>query len=167
MTHSAAARRPNRSAQFLAGMLAVAGSAHFISPGTYGQMIPTFLGSPEAWVYGSGVLELVCAAGVAYPSTRRLAAWGSAALFVGVFPGNLTMALSSGDHSGWYQAGAWARLPLQIPLVWWAVSVARSASNEVPVEQESVVREESSKLEPDERAESVRNKLRSASDQER
>ena len=66
---------------------------------------------------------------------------GAAALLVGVFPGNVTMAMLSGQRSDWYQAAAWARLPLQIPLVWWAVSVARSASDEVAVKQEAAVLE--------------------------
>jgi len=48
--------------------------------------------------------------------STRPAGWATAALFVAVFPANLKMA-----------ADTWplARLPVQIPLVSWAVSVAR------------------------------------------
>ncbi len=119
-------RRPG-SAHLLAGLMAAAGTTHLVSPATYLPLIPSMLGSPRAWVYGSGVAELVCAAGLADPRTRRVAGWATAALFVVVFPGNVTMAVDSGGHSGLYRAVAYGRLPVQVPLVWWAVSVARGA----------------------------------------
>jgi hypothetical protein len=80
-----------------------------------------------ALVYASGLAELACAAGLAVPRTRRLAGWATAALFVVVFPANVQMALSSGARSDAYQVGVWARLPVQIPLIVWAASVARRA----------------------------------------
>jgi hypothetical protein len=46
----------------------------------------------------------------------------AALLFVAVFPGNVYMALEPGDVPRW---AAVARLPLQVPLVLWAVSVWR------------------------------------------
>jgi uncharacterized membrane protein len=119
-------RRPG-AGELLAGFMAVAGSAHFVVPRTYEAMIPSGLGSARAWVYGSGVVELVCAAGLAVPRTRRLAAWATAVLFVVVFPGNVTMAVDAGGRSAAYQAAAYGRLPVQVPLVWWAVAVARRA----------------------------------------
>ena len=76
---------------------------------------------------GSGVAELVCAAGLALPRTRQVAAWATAATFVAVFPGNVTMAVNAHEREAWFQVVAYARLPLQVPLVWWAVAVARSA----------------------------------------
>ena len=115
------------AAHVLAGFMAVSGTAHFVVPGAYEQLIPSMLGSPRSWVYGSGVAELACAAGLAAPRTRRMAAWATAALFVGVFPGNITMALDASGRGAVYRAAAYARLPLQVPLVWWAVAVARGA----------------------------------------
>ena len=54
----------------------------------------------------------------------------AAALFVVVFPGNIKMALDSrpGGRS-WTgkPAVAWGRLPLQVPLVAWALAVGRGA----------------------------------------
>jgi uncharacterized membrane protein len=49
----------------------------------------------------------------------------TAALFVTVFPANITMALDSRGRSAPYQAAAWARLPVQVPLILWALSIAR------------------------------------------
>ncbi|MGZ4594901.1 MAG: DoxX family protein [Actinomycetes bacterium] len=112
----------------LAGLLGVTGSLHFIVPRAYAQIVPSQLPAPYALVYASGVAELLCAAGLAMPRTRRLAGWATVALFVAVFPANVQMALDSGGRSVAYQAGTWARLPLQLPLVWWGASVARATS---------------------------------------
>jgi uncharacterized membrane protein len=109
----------------LAGLLTVTGALHFISPRPYAAIVPARLPAPTAIVYASGVAELVCAAGLAVPRTRRVAGWGTAALFVVVFPANVVMAMNSGSRSVAYQFGVWARLPLQVPLIAWAVSVAR------------------------------------------
>ena len=74
----------------------------------------------------SGVAELVCAAGLLHPRTRRLAGWGSAALLVGVYPANLKMAgdaVKSDNQK--FQAVALARLPLQLPMIRSALKAAR------------------------------------------
>jgi len=115
------------SPYLLAGLLTVTGSLHFIAPRPYAEIVPEQLPSPYGLVYASGVAELLCAAGLAVPRTRRVAAWATAGLFVVVFPANVKMALDSTDRSVLYQAGVWARLPLQVPLVVWAVSIARRA----------------------------------------
>lgn len=105
----------------LAAGLAVTGTAHFVNPAFYDGLIPPFLPAPRAWIYGSGVLELACAAALLLPATRRGGALASAALFVAVFPGNLYLAIEPGDVPRW---AALARLPLQVPLVLWALQVA-------------------------------------------
>ena len=120
----------------LAGLLAVTGSLHFIAPKPYAEIVPEQLPSPYGLVYASGVAELLCAAGLAVPRTRRLAGWATALLFVAVFPANVKMALDSTDRSTLYQVGVWARLPVQVPLVVWAASIARQAQRD----QERVTR---------------------------
>ena len=118
------------SPHLLAGLLTVSGTSHFLAPRPYAQIIPEQLPSPYGLVYASGAVELLCAAGLALPRTRRVAAWATAVLFVAVFPANIKMALDSTDRSTLYQLGVWARLPIQVPLVWWAVSIARKASQD-------------------------------------
>lgn len=121
--------RPSRAWLPLAGLLAVAGTAHLIRPEVFTGLIPDWLGNPTPWVLGSGIAELGCAGGLLVPRSRRIAGWATAALFIAVFPGNLTMAvraLQSEPASTGYTALTLARLPLQVPLVWWAVRIARA-----------------------------------------
>ena len=115
------------SPYLLAGLLTVTGSLHFIAPKPYAEIVPEQLPSPYGLVYASGVAELLCAAGLAVPRTRRVTGWATALLFVAVFPANVKMALDSTGRSTLYQVGVWARLPVQVPLVVWAVSIARNA----------------------------------------
>ena len=111
------------SPYLLAGLLLGAGITHFVRPEFYDALVPPVLpGSSRAWVYGSGVVELAIGAAVALPATRRRGALAAAALLVAVFPGNVYMALEPGDVPRWV---ALLRLPLQVPLVLWAVSVWR------------------------------------------
>jgi len=113
------------SPYLLAGLLAVTGSLHFLAPKPYVEVVPSQLPAPYALVYLSGVAELACAAGLAVPRTRRLAGWATALLFVALFPANVQMAVDAGGRSDVYRWGTYARLPLQVPLVLWAVSIAR------------------------------------------
>lgn len=115
------------SPYLLAAVLAGAGVLHFVRPEFYDALIPPFLPSPRAWTYGSGVLELALAAAVATPRTRRIGGYATAALFVAVFPANVYAAIEPGDLPRW---AAVARLPLQIPLVLWALQVARDAGRD-------------------------------------
>jgi uncharacterized membrane protein len=66
------------------------------------------------------------AAAVAVPRTRRLGATAAAWLFVAVFPANVRMARDWSHRSPALRAVGWARLPLQVPLIAWALAVRRS-----------------------------------------
>ncbi|AKJ15144.1 membrane protein [Streptomyces incarnatus] len=119
--------RSERSPLLLAGLLAAAGVAHFANPRPFDALVPRALpGSPRAWTYGSGVAELALAAGIAAPRTRAVAAKAAAAFFVGVFPANVQMAVDWRHRPKPLRTAALARLPLQLPLVLWARSVARN-----------------------------------------
>lgn len=124
-------RSESRGAVALAIFLAGAGTMHFVAPRFYDAMIPRELpGEPRAWTYGSGVAELGCAAAVAHPRTRRLGGLLSALLFAGVFPGNVKMAVDThrAGRSFPQRLATLLRLPLQIPLVRWALRVRAGAS---------------------------------------
>lgn len=120
--------RSPRSPLLLAGLLAAAGVAHFAAPRPFDATIPRALpGRPRTWTYASGAAELALAAGLVLPRTRRAAALASAAFFVGVFPANVKMAADWRDRPTPQKTAAFARLPLQVPLVLWARGVARAA----------------------------------------
>jgi len=105
----------------LAGLLTFTGVAHFVSPGTFDSIVPTMLpGSTRLWTSMSGAVELGLAIGVAWPATRRVAATLTAIFFVLVFPANIKMAVDSAERTTLELTIALLRLPLQIPLVWWA-----------------------------------------------
>jgi uncharacterized membrane protein len=118
-----------RPALALSALLAVAGVTHFAYPKPYDRIVPTPLpGSARTWTYVSGVAELAVAAAVAAPRTRRLGGLAAAALFTAVFPANVKMAVDAWNRSRSEQLATVARLPLQVPLVVWALRVSRSAA---------------------------------------
>ena len=121
-------RRARAISRWILTLLMVgAGANHFLSPEPYVAMIPRALPAPWELVYISGVAEILGGLGLILPATRRLAAWGLIALFIAIFPANLNMAI---NHLplGHYRLpdwALWARLPLQLVLIWWASSFTR------------------------------------------
>ncbi len=111
----------------LAALLGVAGATHLTAPQVYRPLIPRALGDPQPWVLGSGIAELACAAALIPRRTRRPAALATAALFVAVYPGNITMAVDVHRRPAprAVRVASLVRLPMQVPLVWWALRVAR------------------------------------------
>ena len=108
------------------GAFLASGTVHMVRPETFEPLMPEAVPAHREVIYASGVAELLCAAGLLHPRTRRLAGWASAALLVGVFPGNLKMAADAlKTRNQTFKAVALARLPLQIPLIRAALKVAR------------------------------------------
>jgi uncharacterized membrane protein len=62
------------------------------------------------------------------PMTRRWASYGLVALYVAVFPANVNMAINDIQPDGSHIATVllWARLPLQIGLIAWALWIGRT-----------------------------------------
>lgn len=114
----------------LAAFMGSAGVGHFVSPQFFEPLVPQWMpGSARTTVYVSGVVELVAAALLTVPKTRRFGGWFTAATLVGVFPANVQAAVDGGmaDMAPPFDSAAvaWARLPLQIPMVAAAMWVAR------------------------------------------
>ncbi|GAA2827202.1 DoxX family protein [Kitasatospora paracochleata] len=117
----------DRSARLLSGLLLGAGVAHFAAPRPFDAIVPRALpGSPRAWTYLSGAAELAVGAAIALPRTRRAGALAAAGLFAAVFPANVKMAYDWRHRPAPLRAAALARLPLQAPLVAWALRVRRN-----------------------------------------
>jgi uncharacterized membrane protein len=114
----------------LAGLLVTAGVSHFAAPEVYDRIVPRRLGDPRGWTHASGVAELACAVGLAVPRTRRPAALATAALFVAVYPANVNQAVVAHRRRAApaVRAATLARLPMQVPLVIWALKIRRSAA---------------------------------------
>jgi uncharacterized membrane protein len=116
-----------RSSKLLIGVFVASGAVHLVKPEVYEPLMPSWVPAHREVILGSGVAELACALGMALPRTRRLSGWASAALLLGVWPGNLQMALDSNrSKSTAFKAVAWGRMPLQIPMIRAAVAAARS-----------------------------------------
>jgi uncharacterized membrane protein len=116
------------SARALGGLLIAAGVAHFAAPRRFDAIVPRSLpGSPRTWTYASGAAELAVGAAVLAPRTRGAGALAAAGLFAAVFPANVKMAYDWRDRPEPWRSMALARLPLQAPLVLWALRVRRRA----------------------------------------
>lgn len=113
---------------WLAALVAGSGVAHFVVPGFYERIVPRWLASPRLVVQASGAAEIVAGVLLALPRTRRVGGWAVAVVLVLVFPANVKMAVDGGIPGSRSFLGsplaAWLRLPLQVPLVWWAAREA-------------------------------------------
>lgn len=104
------------------------GVLHVAAPKPFERMIPEALGAPRVWNLLSAAAETTSGALLlsGRPERRRLGGALATATFVGVFPANIKMALDAGSPtSSWWAAGTWARLPLQFPLIAWALRHAK------------------------------------------
>lgn len=109
----------------LAGLLLVMGTLHFATPAPFERLVPRFLGSARSWVFATGAAELLSGAALLVPATRRAGALVAATTLVVVFPGNVSMAVAAGAPTTPLAAALWLRLPVQAPLVLWALRHAR------------------------------------------
>ncbi len=116
----------------LAALVGGSGVLHLAVPRPYRRIVPAPLASwRNQLVAVSGVAEIGCALALLVPRTRRVGADATALLLVAVFPANVQMALDGGVAGAGFPASsamlAWLRLPLQVPLIWWALSLRRDS----------------------------------------
>ncbi len=115
-----------KDAKFLVGSFLASGVVHLIRPETFEPIMPDLVPAHREVIYASGIAELVCAAGLLHPRTRRLAGWAGVGVLLAVYPANFKMAgdaLQTEDKK--FKAAALARLPLQLPLIRAALRAAR------------------------------------------
>jgi uncharacterized membrane protein len=106
-----------------------AGTNHFIHPGPYMGMMPSYLPWPAELVWLSGLLEMIGGVGVLFSRSRVVAGWGLVALLIAVFPANLNVAVHGWPGVSLSPWILWLRLPLQIVLVWWVFETCLSESS--------------------------------------
>ena len=110
-----------------------AGVLHFVATDAYLRLVPSYLPAHRTLVLVSGAAEFAGGLGLLVPQTRaaqpgRAAAWGLVALLIAVFPANVTMIAEHGRFPAIPLWVAWLRLPLQLPLIWWARRYTRRAA---------------------------------------
>ena len=124
--------KQRRSRRMGAAGLATMGVLHFAVPAQFDRIIPRWVpGKPRPWTYLSGVAELTSAGLLARERTRRLGGWAAAATIVGVYPANIQMAIDNRPPSR-LGVASWLRLPLQLPMIAWALRRATSAPASSP-----------------------------------
>ena len=117
-----------RDIKVLAAIFVTSGIVHLVRPESYEPIMPKVVPAHREVILASGVLELVCAAGLLHPATRRVAGWTSLGVLLGVYPANFKMAgdaMQTDNQS--FKAVAIGRLPLQLPLIRSALKAARKA----------------------------------------
>ena len=114
------------SAKLLAAGFVASGVVHLLRPEVYEPLVPAWVPAHREVILASGIAELACAAGLVVRPTRRVAGWASALLLVGVLPGNVKMAADAArtERTG-LKAAAFARLPLQLPMIRAALRAAQ------------------------------------------
>ncbi len=117
-----------RDIKVLSAIFVTSGIVHLVRPETYEPIMPKVVPAHREVILASGVLEIVCAAGLLHPATRRLAGWVSLGVLLAVYPANFKMA---GDamqtDNQQFKAVAIGRLPLQLPMIRSALKAARKA----------------------------------------
>jgi uncharacterized membrane protein len=112
--------RRHYGALIMGGLYIAAGIGHFVATRLYVSIMPDYLPAPRELVLISGAAEIAGGLGLLIPATRRAAGWGIVALLIAVFPANLWMAQHPERFPHIPLWAIWLRLPLQIPLLWWA-----------------------------------------------
>jgi uncharacterized membrane protein len=114
-----------RSRLVLAGFLVFMGVLHFAVPKPFDKIVPRWVpGAPRFWTLLSGACELSSGVLLALPRTKRIGASLAAATMVVVYPANIQMAVDNPPNTA-YGIGLLARLPLQFPIVAWALKHAK------------------------------------------
>ena len=112
----------------LAAMLLVTASAHFTAlRHDLARMVPDVVPYPMAVIYITGVCEILGAAGLLVPRTRRVAGVALIVFFVAVLPANIHAARAGVTLGGEPATPIVYRIPMQllfIGLTWWS-AVAR------------------------------------------
>ena len=110
-----------------AAIFVISGLSHFLFPEPFTRIVPPFLPWPKLLVWVSGGAEILGGVGLLARRCRRAAAYGLFVLLLAVFPANIYMAVAHIPFPGWLGKSwlQWLRLPLQIPLVFWALRYTR------------------------------------------
>ena len=94
------------------------GIAHFALTDLEARIVPPQIPDARDVVLITGILELAGAFGLLLPWTRRAAGWGLFALTLAVTPAHFYMLQAHDQFPSVPMWLLWARLPLQVVLLW-------------------------------------------------
>ena len=100
----------------------LSGTIHLVNPGVFEALIPPFLGKNYLWIMVSGVTEIIAALGIL--TKQSWAPKFTVLILLIIWVGNWWYAINVTFNleSSWFiTLGSWLRLPLQIPLIQWAL----------------------------------------------
>jgi uncharacterized membrane protein len=117
-----------KSLAFMSIFYILAGTLHFVMPGFYMKMMPSYIPFHHELIYVSGLAEIILGFGLLNHNFMRLSAWGIIALLVAVFPANV-YAYTDKVDLGVPQWVLLVRIPLQGVLIYWAYLYAKRNSN--------------------------------------
>ena len=102
------------------GAFLVSGTFHLIAPAQFMPLLLDWTPYPLALVYLSGIAELLAAIGLI--ARLRWAPIFTALVLLAVWPANWRVAIEATNNAEIATAViAWLRLPLQLPLIYWAL----------------------------------------------
>jgi uncharacterized membrane protein len=97
----------------------LSGVFHLINPAGFMFLMPPWLPEPILLIYLSGVAELIAAIGLLL--RQKWAPVFTVLVLLAVWPANWWFAIDAITTNPDIALVAWLRLPLQIPLIWWAL----------------------------------------------
>jgi uncharacterized membrane protein len=115
-----------------AGLVSM-GVLHVVAPEPFHKIIPDRLPNPRLWNLVAAGAELAAGALLLTrdPRLRRAGGWLALGTIVGVYPANIDMARKAGAPTNPKAIAAWARLPMQFPMIRTAYRLARAEDGPV------------------------------------
>lgn len=99
-------------------LFSLSGVLHLMNPEGFLWLMPPWLPEPILLIYLSGLAELVAAAGLLLK--QRWAPMFTVLVLLAVWPANWWFAIDALSTNPDLALAAWLRLPLQLPLLWFA-----------------------------------------------
>ena len=99
-------------------LFTLSGVLHLVNPEAFLWLMPPWLPEPILLIYLSGIAELLAAAGLLLK--QRWAPIFTVLVLLAVWPANWWFAFDVLTSNPDLALAAWLRLPLQLPLLWFA-----------------------------------------------
>ncbi|MFA6237587.1 MAG: hypothetical protein WC635_09695 [Bacteriovorax sp.] len=114
-----------------AAFFAFTGLRHLLIPEFYQILMPSFLPVPLFLIYVTGAYQIVCAIGLLFVNTRKMAAWGLMGFLLATLPILVYMWVYKDPiPSSW--APSWLKMlsiPLQFALMFWVYQFSHKPKN--------------------------------------